>query len=178
MLSSISFVTCFTLKCSKAIRNSGLVTNSAIRGGKDCSLLLSVTDPELPPQPGSDARYWFPPKRQLKQPQMDVVSRAICSSAQESASFLSLPKSADLEALLAENSFDDLKKLCEKLKITPIGNRNMLQTAESILFHECALKSCQSAKPSIRHQPERRGKVLSLIVCHGVTVLTSVIPHR
>ena len=151
------------------------------RSGEDCSLLLSVTDPKLPTQPGSNVRNWFPKERQLKQPQTDEAIESFRISAQKSASSLSLPKSADLEELLKEKSLDDLTNLCEQLNITRIEKLNRLQMAESILFHR-ALKSCESATTSIRHQPELKGKVS--IIVHGWScvqshrVLTSVIPYR
>ena len=147
--------------------NSETVDPSRIvppRSGEDCSLLLSVTDPKLPTQPGSNVRNWFPKERQLKQPQTDEAIESFCISAQKSASSLSLPKSADLEELLKEKSLDDLTILCEQLNITGFAKLNRLQTAESILFHR-ALKSCESATPSIRHQPELKGKVSSFMVC-------------
>ena len=134
------------------------------RSGEDCSLLLSVTDPKLPTQPGSNVRYWFPEERQLKQPQTDEAIKSFRTSAHESPSSLSLPKSADLEVLLKEKSLDDLTILCEQLNITGFAKLNRLQTAESILFHR-ALKSCESATPNIRHQHELKGKVSSFMVC-------------
>ena len=153
------------------------------RSGEDCSLLLSVTDPKLPTQPGSNVRNWFPQERQLKQPQTDEAIGSFRISSQKSASSLSLPKSADLEELLKEKSLDDLTNLCKQLNITHIAKLNRLQTAESILFHRALrLKSCESATPSIRHQHELKGKVS--IIVHGLScvqshrVLTSVIPYR
>ena len=134
------------------------------RSGEDCSLLLSVTDPKLPTQPGSNVRNWFPKERQLKQPQTDEAIKSFRTSAHESPSSLSLPKSADLEVLLKEKSLDDLTILCEQLNITGFAKLNRLQTAESILFHR-ALKSCESATPNIRHQHELKGKVSSFMVC-------------
>ena len=140
------------------------------RSGADCSLLISVTDPTLPKQPGSVVRYWFPPERQLKQPQTEEAVRGV----QQSASSLSLPRSDALEALLKTSSFNDLKQQCERLEITHFGKLNRLQMAESILFQT----SCESGTPNIRHQREVKGKVSSFMACRVGTVLTSVIPHR
>ena len=136
------------------------------RNGIDCSLLLSVTD-KLPSQTGSDGnRYCFPIERQLKQPQMDEDITRLTD-----ASSPSLLKSAALEELLTENSFDGLKRKCEGLGITALGKLNRLRMAESILFHQSARQSRQS--------PELEGgKVLSCMVCRVVTVLTSASPHR
>ena len=112
----------------------------------DCSLLLSVTDPNLPKQPGGGGlRYWFPQERQLKQPQTE---EPIPTSEQASPPVLN---SADLEALLENSSFEDLEKQCKQLQITPFGKLNRLRMAESILFHQSAGIS--------RHQPELKGKV-------------------
>ena len=163
---------CDLLHASMFYSNSETVDRSRIvpaRSGADCSLLLSVTDPKLPLQPSSEVRYWFPPERQLKQPQTDEVIRAFPILAQESASSQCLPKSADLEALLAATSVDDLKDQCQKLYITPFGKLNRLQMAESILFHQFAAKSSESATRSRAHvnsgpQPDLNGKV----VCHGL----------
>ena len=163
---------CDLLHASLFYSNSETVDWSRIapaRSGTDCSLLLSVTDLKLPLQPSSDVRYWFPPDGNLKQPQTDEVIRAFPILAQESASSQCLPKSADLEALLAATSVDDLKDQCQKLYITPFGKLNRLQMAESILFHQFAAKSSESATRSRAHvnsgpQPDLNGKV----VCHGL----------
>ena len=154
---------------SLEIRNRSRTLPS--RDYTDCSLLLSVTDPDLPEQPGSGGvRYWFPPERQCKQPQTE---EPIPSSEQASSPLLI---SADLQALLEKSSFDDLQERCKQLQITPFGKLNRLRMAESILFHTHTLFH-QSARIS-RHQPELKGKVFSFMVCRVVTVLTSVIPHR
>ena len=131
------------------------------RNGIDCSLLLSVTNGRLPVQPGANGlRYCFPDRLQLQQPQTEaeITTWAAASSP-------SLPKSesAALEALIEENSFDDLKRKCEELQISglPPGKLNRLRMAESILLHQSADQSRQS--------PEPEGKVLSFMVCRVVT---------
>jgi len=126
------------------------------RNNKDCSLLLSVTNGSLPPQLGSTGvRYCFPDHLQLQQPQTEEEI-----TTWTAASSPSLPKSAALEALLKENSFDDLKTKCEISGLPP-GKLNRLRMAESILFHESADQRRQS--------PEPEGKVLSFMVCRVVT---------
>jgi hypothetical protein len=131
------------------------------RSGEDCSLLLSVTDPKLPLQPGSRERYWFPRERQLTQPQ---TVEEIKETSEP------LIKSADLEALLATSSFADLKTQCTEQKSRPL-KLNRLQMAESILF-------ARAADP--RRPPVLQGKVYLSI--HGLSCAsadrTSVIPFR
>ena len=133
------------------------------RGGGDCSLLLSVTDSDLPLQPGSPTRYWFPKERQFRQPQTENAILEV----QHSASSLPLPKSADLEALLATRSFDELKEQCKELRCVPAKKKlNRLQMAQSILFAQAATSASKSRKQTVRQprqQPasERQGKVLS-----------------
>ena len=119
------------------------------RTSEDCSLLLSVTDPKLPLQPGSKERYWFPKERQLKQPQK---VEPIGETSEP------LIKSADLEVLLATRSFADLKEQCTKLQSRPL-KLNRLQMAESILFAQAASKS--------RQPPVLQGKVYLSI--HGLS---------
>jgi hypothetical protein len=114
-----------------------------IRSGKDCSLLLSTTDPELESQPGSDVRHWFPEDRQLKQPQTE--------EAIDNTVLPPLVKSAALEALLEQMSSEQLRAQCKALGIQ--GKLNRLQMAESILFERAAGKS--------RKPPALTGKVLS-----------------
>jgi len=127
------------------------------RNGIDCSLLRSVTNGRLPLQLGSNGlRYCFPDRLQLQQPQTEEEITTWTASA---ASSPSLPKSAALEALLEENSFDALKTKCAELQIP--GKLNRLRMAESILFHESADQRRQS--------PEPEGKVLSFMVCRVVT---------
>ena len=120
------------------------------RSGEDCSLLLSVTDPKLPLQPGStrSERYWFPRERQLTQPQ---TVEEIKETSEP------LIKSADLEALLATSSFADLKTQCTEQKSRPL-KLNRLQMAESILF-------ARAADP--RRPPVLQGKVYLSI--HGLS---------
>jgi hypothetical protein len=111
------------------------------RSGRDCSLLLSTTD-KLPKQPGGDVRHWFPPARQLKQPQTE---EAIDNTV--------LPplKSAALEELLEQMSSEQLRAECRAMGIQ--GKLNRLQMAESILFKRAAGNS--------RQAPALTGKVLS-----------------
>ena len=138
---------------SLAIRNGSQTV--PFRHGKDCSLLLSVTNGRLPPQLGSTGlRYCFPDHLQLQQPQTEEEI-----TTWTAASSPSLPKSAALEALLEENSFDALKGKCAELQIP--GKLNRLRMAESILFHESADQRRQSPAPE--------GKVLSFMVCRVVT---------
>ena len=138
---------------SSAIRNGSQTV--PFRHGKDCSLLLSVTNCKLPPQLGSTGlRYCFPDHLQLQQPQTEEEI-----TTWTAASSPSLPKSAALEALLEENSFDALKMKCAELQIP--GKLNRLRMAESILFHESADQPRQSPAPE--------GKVLSFMVCRVVT---------
>jgi hypothetical protein len=118
-------------------------------------LLLSVTNGRLPVQHGSTGlRYCFPDHLQLQQPQTekDITTWAAVASP-------SLPKSAALETLLEENSFDALKRKCADLQIP--GKLNRLRMAERILLHQSADQSRQS--------PEPKGKVLSFMVCRVVT---------
>ena len=111
----------------------------------DCSLLLSVTDPNLPKQPGGGGvRYWFPPDHAHSGRRARAVGRL-------GTSLPPVLNSADLEALLEKSSFEDLEKQCKQLQITPFGKLNRLRMAESILFHQSAGIS--------RHQPELKGKV-------------------
>ena len=136
--------------------SESLDTSQAVpdRSGKDCSLLLSVTDPKLPTQPGSSGlRYWFPPERQLKQPQADSEIHGFLTSAQESASSRCPPKAADLLALVADASDEDLKNKCTQLGIQ-VGRLNRLQMAEKIL----------EADVNTEPQPGLNGKVLSAMV--------------
>ena len=124
---------------SMEIRNGA----APIRSGKDCSLLLSTTDPELESQPGSDVRHWFPEDRQLKQPQTE--------EAIDNTVLPPLVKSAALEALLEQMSSEQLRAQCKALGIQ--GKLNRLQMAESILFEQAAGNS--------RQAPALTGKVLS-----------------
>jgi hypothetical protein len=138
---------------SLAIRNRSRTV--PFRNGIDCSLLLSVTDGGLPAQHGSTGlRYCFPDHLQLQQPQTeeDITTWAAAASP-------SLPKSAALETLLEENSFDALKRKCAELQIP--GKLNRLRMAERILFHEPADQPRQSPAPE--------GKVLCFMVCRVVT---------
>jgi len=140
---------------SLAIRNGSQTV--PFRHGKDCSLLLSVTNCKLPSQLGSTGvRYCFPDHLQLQQPQTEEEITTWAAAASPS-----LPKSAQaaLEALLEENSFDALKTKCAELQIP--GKLNRLRMAESILFHESADQPRQSPAP--------KGKVLSFMVCRVVT---------
>jgi hypothetical protein len=96
----------------------------------------------------------------LQQPQTEEEITAWAAAPSPS-----LPKSesAALEALLKENSFDDLKRKCKELQISglPPGKLNRLRMAERILFHEPADQPRQSPAP--------KGKVLCFMVCRVVT---------
>jgi hypothetical protein len=110
------------------------------RRAEDCSLLLSVTDPAMPYQPGSDVRYWLPEDRQLKQPATDAVIRDFLAARRQRdpASSEIHPKSAQLEAMLSTLSLDALEQRCKQLKSPPVRKLNRLQMAECILFDESA----------------------------------------
>ena len=112
--------------------------------GEHSSLLLSVTDPKLPKQPGSQVRYWFPEDRQLKQPQSNQTVLDFLTREQKSQAS-PLRKSEDLDQLLTRNSFDDLKKLCTDMDIIPL-KLNRLRMAESILFSRCAADSSSKSR--------------------------------
>ena len=137
---------------SESLEIRELSRTMAPRNGVDCSLLLSVTDPALPLQPGSNQRYWFPKERQLKQPQ---TLEPLGETSEP------LIKSADLETLLATRSFADLKEQCTQLKCRPL-KRNRLQMAESILFAQAAQAASKSRQP-----PVLLGKVYLSI--HGLS---------
>ena len=113
----------------------------------DSSLLLSVTG-QLPNQPsvkgagreaqraGVNRRVWFPPERQVKQPQShQEVQTFLESGIQGSAP--PIPCSASLEDLLRTKSVIELRKMCSEKSI-PHAQLNRLRMAKSILFHDAA----------------------------------------
>jgi hypothetical protein len=115
----------------------------------DSSLLLSVTG-QLPYQPiqkgagrmaqkaGVNRRVWFPPERQVKQPQSHQEVQTFLESGSQ-GSVPPIPCSASLEELLLAKSAIELRTMCSERNIPHGAKLNRLRMAKSILFHDAAL---------------------------------------
>jgi len=157
------------IEYSDLLRDKLLQCNSEVdravpaQAGQHRSLLLSVTDPALPVQPGSEVRYWFPEDRQCKQPPRDQASLQCLPPP--------LGNSQALNVLLTRNSVDELKELVEQLDITPRGKMNRLGMAESIVRNrpqsDSRLRSTKQHKGS-GTGPQLKGRVLSADDCRAV----------